>query len=56
MICGMKKNKIKQEKTIGSVRQRLGFVLKVTFEQYLMQAQEQAIWIIWENIMLEKVM
>lgn len=55
MICGMKENKIKQERIIVSVQQRLGFALKVTFEEYLTEAREHAIWIIWENVMLEKV-
>ena len=55
MIHVMKKDIIKQEYNSKCCRWRLGFALKVTFEQDLTEVREQAAWIIQENVTLEKV-
>lgn len=47
-------NWVRQDSSKGW-RWRLGFALKVTFEQDQTEAREWAIWIIRENVMLEKV-
>lgn len=49
----MKENELREDSSAGDGM--LGVTLKVTFEQDLREAEDQAIWIIWEKVTLEKV-
>lgn len=51
----MKENKARDDDRKCWRHRVLGFGLKVAVEQDLTVARDQATWVIWEQVMLEKV-